>query len=391
MPDRQEDTTLLAKSTIHGVRSPADARAHYLLVVEGPSKGLRIPVTGRPFVIGRSEPADVVLPDPKVSRKHCRISEAFAELVVVDLESSNGTYVDGQRIAGGAPLPVGARLQIGSHVLEHEWRIRKEVEESQELDRDLEQASRYIQALLPAPLVEGPVRTDWVLVPCARLGGDAFGYRFLDTRRFSMFLIDVSGHGASAAMHAVSVLNILRQSELPGTDFGDPASVIKLLNGMFRSESHGHMYLTIWYGVYDIEARTLLYTSAGHHASLLVDPGRTRMEPLRTRNPAIGVAKRESFLTETVAIEPGSTLYVFSDGVFEVTTKAGEQWDFAGFEGLVLAPAVPGETESQRLLAAVCDGVSRDPHLEDDFTLITFTFLDRIAARAPDATWPNRG
>src|SRR5437762_952768 len=82
----------------------------------------------------------------------------------------------------------------------------------------LEKASRYIQSLLPAPLAEGPIRSDWVLVPCARLGGDAFGYKFLDERFFAIYLIDVSGHGTGAAMHAVSIINVLRQGALRDTD-----------------------------------------------------------------------------------------------------------------------------------------------------------------------------
>jgi hypothetical protein len=45
--------------------------------------------------------------------------------------------------------------------------------------RDLDRASQYVRALLPAPLVTGPVRTDWLLQPSAHLGGDAFGYEWL--------------------------------------------------------------------------------------------------------------------------------------------------------------------------------------------------------------------
>jgi serine phosphatase RsbU (regulator of sigma subunit) len=388
---REEDTTLLTKSTIHGVRSPESGRAHYLLVVEGASKGQRIPVGNNPIVIGRSPPADVVLADQRISRNHCRVCIAFEELIVVDLESSNGTFIEGKRLTGGAPLPVGSRLQLGSSVLEHEWRIRKEVEDSQELDRDLEQASQYIQSLLPPPLVEGAIRSDWSLVPCARLGGDAFGYRYLDPTHFAIYLIDVSGHGTGAAMHAVSVINVLRQSALPDTDFLDPASVLRGVNTMFRMETHGHMYLTIWYGVYDTEARRLAYASAGHHAAFLVEPARDRPIALQTRNPAIGVADRATFNAGSVDVAPGSMLYVFSDGVFEITTKAGEQGDLEGFVELLLAAPISGTPESRRLLEAVREraGIAT---LEDDFTLMAFTFLERPAlGTAPDATWPSRG
>ena len=391
MATRDEDTTLLTKSILVHTGDPSAAqRAHYLLIVEGEGKGRRIPIGHAPFVLGRSAPADVVLPDQQISRSHCRICLAMDEVIVIDLESSNGTFIDGKRISGGGPLRVGARLQLGSHVLEHEWRIRKEVEESQELDRDLEQASQYIKSLLPAPLTSGPIRSDWTLVPCARLGGDAFGYRFLDTRHFLVYLIDVSGHGTGAAMHAVSLINVLRQSAFADADYLDPSKVLETLNTRFRMETHGNLYFTIWYGVYDVQTRTLAYASGGHHAALIVGPERDAVIPIKTRNPVIGVAPQVTFRAETTTIPPDGMLYIFSDGVFEITTRDGRDWDLDDFAKAVLAPQIPGTDESRRLLQAVRDS-AKSPALDDDFTLLTFRFpRDGGMERTADATWPNR-
>lgn len=390
MADRDEDTTMLAKSIIpHLKEAVAAERGHYLFIVDGPDKGRRIPIETNPLVIGRAAPADVVLPDQQISRNHCRVCLAMGEVIVIDLNSSNGTYIDGKRLAGGSPLPVGSRLQVGSHVLEHELRIRKEVEESQELDRDLKQAWNYIQSLLPAPLADGPIRSDWTLVPCARLGGDAFGYRYLDPRHFAIYLIDVSGHGTGPAMHAVSVINVLRQPVLPDGDYADPTKVLGAINSMFRMESHGNLFLTVWYGVFDLEARTLTYAAAGHHPSYLLSPTRDTVTPLRTRNPIIGVAPDVVFKKETTPVLPGSTLYVFSDGVFEIVTPAGRDWTVDDFVEAIRMPPVEGVTESQRLLKYVRES-AKAPQLDDDFSLVTFKFTGAPPRNADD-TWPNRG
>jgi hypothetical protein len=74
--------------------------------------------------IGRTPPADVVLPDPSVSREHCMIGLANDELVVTDLNSTNGTYIDEQRVARASVLPVGAVLRVGQISLKHEVRPR---------------------------------------------------------------------------------------------------------------------------------------------------------------------------------------------------------------------------------------------------------------------------
>ena len=216
-------STVLIRAPVAGAATE-DGRAHYLCVVAGERAGLRIELGGKPIVIGRVPPADLVIDDSQISRKHCRVSLVMDEVYVADLGSSNGTLVDGKRIASTGLLPPGARLQIGGHVLEHEFRSRKEVEASKELDRDLESARQYVHSLIPPPLTEGPIRTEWILLPSARLGGDVFGYHQLDPRTFAIYLLDVSGHGTGAAMHAVSVTNVLRRDALPGVDMRDPAT-----------------------------------------------------------------------------------------------------------------------------------------------------------------------
>ena len=77
--------------------------------------------------IGRVAPADIVLADSKVSRSHCMVELKDGQLFVADLNSTNGTFVDGERVAGAAILPVGATLTVGHFSLVHELRSRAEI------------------------------------------------------------------------------------------------------------------------------------------------------------------------------------------------------------------------------------------------------------------------
>ena len=373
--DAHGSTTILIRA---GAPSPGaatgDGRAHYLTVVAGERAGLRVELGARPVVIGRVPPADLVIDDSQISRKHCRVSLVMEEVYVADLGSSNGTMVDGKRITQAVMLPAGSRLQVGGHLLEHEFRSRKEVEASKELDRDLESARRYVHSLIPAPLTEGPIRTEWLLLPSARLGGDVFGYHQLDARTFAIFLLDVSGHGTGAAMHAVSVTNVLQRDAVPGLDMRDPAKVAAHVNAMFQMSTHGGLYLTLWYGVYDLETRTLAYCSAGHHPSYLVAQARERAIPLKTGNIMIGATSPFEFESSSVEVPAGSRLYVFSDGIFEIEAKDGEQWGLDHVLPLIVEPPVQGMTEPERLLQAIRRR-ARHPDFEDDFTVLVATFL----------------
>jgi len=77
--------------------------------------------------IGRSAPADVIIPDARVSRTHCLVELADDRLRVSDLNSTNGTYVDGKRISGQAFLAIGSVLKVGNISLTHELRTRADV------------------------------------------------------------------------------------------------------------------------------------------------------------------------------------------------------------------------------------------------------------------------
>ena len=240
-----------------------------LVVVEGREAGRRIRLSERVVVAGRDPHVDIVLPDGGVSRLHCLASVVSGEVIVEDLgvdeRHVRGWSTDRQTKAasGGERAPASARL------FRCERCTQRDLDRADEQYRDIQRAASYVQSLLPRPLLDGPIRTEWTLQPSARLGGNAFGYGCIDDHTFGLYLIDVSGHGVSAAMLSVSVVNIVREHALPATDFKDPVQVLSRLNAMFQMDRPDDQYFTIWYGVYDSLARMLTYATAGHHAGYL--------------------------------------------------------------------------------------------------------------------------
>jgi serine phosphatase RsbU (regulator of sigma subunit) len=350
----------------------ASDEALSLVMVEGREAGRRIQVGERPVIAGRDRHLDIVLDDGEVSRLHCLVGIVDGEVVVEDLGSTNGTFVNGRRIGRRAPLPVGSLLRVGEHVFRCERCSLRDVERAEEQHRDIQRAMSYVQSLLPPPLVDGPIRTEWMLRPSAQLGGDALGYQPLDDHTFSIYLIDVSGHGVGAAMLSVSVLNILREHALPATDFKDPVQVLAMLNAMFQMDRHDDQYFTMWYGVYDSLERTLTYATAGHHPGYLVPSQRDHTRPLKTSGPVIGATPDARFHGEGIRVAPGSVLYLFSDGVFEVRTAQG-QWRLADFVPLLLQPIGADGSECRRIYSEVKSVCGSAPS-DDDFSLLVVTF-----------------
>lgn len=105
-----------APAPVGGVpRSGAPSR---LVVVAGPLTGTTIPLTQSGILIGRAPSCTLVLDDDYSSSRHARIYPQGNQWYVEDLGSTNGTYMNDQRIQGTVPLPAGVGVQIGQSVVE---------------------------------------------------------------------------------------------------------------------------------------------------------------------------------------------------------------------------------------------------------------------------------
>ena len=100
------------------METPLQSDVH-CLELEDSKSGESIVVGSSGVKIGRTAPADVVLSDRSVSREHCIVGLANDELIVTDLNSTNGTWVDGVRITRATILPVGSTVRLGEVSLKH--------------------------------------------------------------------------------------------------------------------------------------------------------------------------------------------------------------------------------------------------------------------------------
>ena len=89
-----------------------------LLVTGGPLSGTTLPLTEQQITIGRSNDATLVLNDDYASSRHARLFPQDGQWIVEDLGSTNGTYLDRQKVTQPTPVPIGVPIRIGKTVLE---------------------------------------------------------------------------------------------------------------------------------------------------------------------------------------------------------------------------------------------------------------------------------
>lgn len=349
-------------------------KCHYLMIVKGNDRGKRFELTEKPLVFGRTDASDIVIKDTGISKKHCRFSLIGEQVAVTDLDSTNGTFLDGVRISGTKFFPLESEVRIGQHILKHEFRRREDVEAEDQIQEDLSKAVDYVFSLLPQPLSNDVLTIDWAFTPSVYLGGDAFGYNAIDEDHFAIYLIDVCGHGVGAAMHSISAINVLRNQSLARVDFRSPAQVLTGLNHIFQMDDHGNLYFSIWYGVYQKSTRTLHYSSGGHPPSLLLSRSGAAPKNLKIKGMAIGAIPKVQYKEEQVAVNSGDVLFVYSDGAYEVTTKDDHrEWTLQEFQEVLSASVAKGSPYSAGIKSAV-ESVSGTDKWDDDFSLVAVEF-----------------
>jgi hypothetical protein len=103
-----------ARSKARGGRAPRK-----LVVTQGSLAGTTVPLGDQPITIGRAPDSTIVLDDDYVSHRHARIAaDAQGRWMVEDLGSTNGTYLDRQRLTGPSPVGNGVSIRIGKTVVE---------------------------------------------------------------------------------------------------------------------------------------------------------------------------------------------------------------------------------------------------------------------------------
>ncbi len=244
------------------------------------------------------------------------------------------------------------------------------------INKDLTLAEKYIKALLPKPIKSGRVSAEWIFKPTRKLGGDSFGYKWLDEENFAMYILDVCHHGVASALLSATVLDAISRERLKKTNFFEPASALAALNANYQMPKYNDMFMSIWYGVFNAEERILSYASAGHPpAALFFDDN--ELTTLPANNILIGALENYEFKSSSVRIPSPSTLYLYTDGVYEIEKKDGEKIDLEKFLdelGKLRQERLKGRVKSELTEIYKNFRAFKGGPLADDFSILKFEF-----------------
>ena len=247
-------------------------------------------------------------------------------------------------------------------------RLRQEAEGARLIKHELDLAHEVQARMLPdRPTGLDRLECVGFCRPARSIGGDYYDLIPFSDGQFAVTLGDVAGKGIPAAVMMASIQTLLRSLLKRGVN--DLAAVLSALNDSLFETSKPDRFSTLLCGVISSDRKLFTYANAGHIPPLLIHAD-GRLERLLEADCPIAVMPSMSYQQATVALEPGDTLVIVSDGIVEARNREGAFWDEAEIDRVLLANREAPLEQLPELLCAAVDKFAAGAAQHDDMTVV---------------------
>lgn len=348
----------------------------------------------------RANPVDIVISDwrmPKMSGfdlcRHLKQNSESAPYFIMltsqktiqDLVAGLDAGADDFIAKPFAVEELRVRLQAGRRMVE----LRRSLSErNQEIAQTLERESAVLKQLRgdlsAAETLQRALLPDTKAMPHGTdvlhyfrgahgVAGDGYNIINLSPSTVAFYLLDVSGHGVRAAMISFYATQLLTNVSRLCPESGrapDPSQVAANLNDRFLKEFDGSDYLTMVYGIVNLDTGVGSFCQAGHPNPFILDPGSDAPQLLGKNGFPIGLLEHAKFESIAFEIRPGQRLVLTSDGLFSCRMKSGVEMRQRHVAGLLnlIASAPPAQQQSK--LAFSLDSFLASRTVEDDVSVL---------------------
>jgi phosphoserine phosphatase RsbU/P len=274
----------------------------------------------------------------------------------------------------GYRVRVPRRDQLGSlgesfnEMIGSVGQLIEEQRERQKLAHEVEIAREVQQQLFPRSLPSLPgLDLAAICRPARVVSGDYYDFIALGPTKVAITVADISGKGIFAALLMASLQAALRSmATFDGAE--STADLVSRLNRHLFKNTSDDRYATLFYAVYDAEAKTLTYTNAGHLPPLFISDG--SVQNLDQGGTVVGLFEEVEYAQCTLSVKPGCLLVAFSDGLTEPENVYGEEFGIARLKSEVLHHReMPAARIAENLVGAV-EQWAGTPEQADDITVV---------------------
>ncbi len=194
-------------------------------------------------------------------------------------------------------------------------------------DRELDLASRIQENVLPRIFPPFPERDEFDLYasmkPAKEVGGDFYDFFMIDDDHLAITIADVSGKGIPGALFMM-ISKALLKNQTIYTKSHDPGRILSKANEQLCEGNQAELFVTAWLGILTISTGELHFSNAGHEYPAIKRKGEPFKIVKEKHSPPLATLEGLVFKTGVEVLNPGDTLFVYTDGVTEATNKRKE-------------------------------------------------------------------
>ena len=255
--------------------------------------------------------------------------------------------------------------------------MQKEHQQLETIKGDLAVASEIQQAILPRcfppfPENAGQLEIAASMRAASDVGGDFYDFFRIDDHRIGFVIADVSGKGVPAAIFMAVSRTLIRATGIKGVN---PSECITYCNRLLAEESVNNMFVTIFYGIFDLTTGKVSYINAGHNPPFVVlANGNVEQLPF-SKNIILGFTADYQFVEEHFQLGHGDTLLLYTDGVTEATNVRKEEFGEQRLKELLKSTSKVGCQEMIDKVKAGVKSFAGEAEQSDDITLLALRRL----------------
>ncbi|MCQ2127899.1 MAG: SpoIIE family protein phosphatase [Bacteroidaceae bacterium] len=205
---------------------------------------------------------------------------------------------------------------------------QKEHKQLKDIQSDLDVAREIQHAILPRVFKMKMADADNIdlyasMIAAKDVGGDLYDFFPIDDTHFGFTIADVSGKGIPAAIFMAVSRTMIKANGTRGVSSNE---CMKIVNDLLCEESLDEMFVTVFYGIYDMATGTIEYTNAGHNRPYILHADGSVEMVMSKINMALGIMEGLEFKSDTIQLQPNDTLVTFTDGVTEAEDAEHNQF-----------------------------------------------------------------
>ena len=235
-------------------------------------------------------------------------------------------------------LPIRSNDEIGDlyheirfmqeRIIDSTGRLTRITAEREQIRTELKMAASIQSSVLPSQFPAFPNRPEFDLYasmePAKDVGGDFYDFFLVDDEHLALVIADVSDKGVPAALFMMSAKNTINYRTRMG---GTPGEILTSVNAQLLEDNKMKMFVTVWLGILELPTGRLTCANAGHEYPILRRPGEAFQLLTDHHDVMMGVIGKAAYQDYTLDLEPGSRLFLYTDGLAEANNEQEEQFD----------------------------------------------------------------